>query len=84
VSSIWVHRDHQICTCHRISAYRELEHQVGGAKWRYRDPRYPDKIITVDRGDTCQGIPIIGVRRIGVLDDREHLHVGFAIRDIPR
>jgi hypothetical protein len=27
-------------------------------KWRYRDPRYPDKIITVDRGDACQGIPI--------------------------
>jgi hypothetical protein len=25
----------------------------------------------------------IGVRRIGVLDDREHLHVGFAISDIP-
>jgi hypothetical protein len=32
VPSIWVHRDHQICTCHRISAYRELEHQVGEAE----------------------------------------------------
>jgi hypothetical protein len=34
-------------------------------------------------GNHVKGSLRIGVRRIGVLDDKERLYVGFAIRDIP-
>jgi hypothetical protein len=35
-------------------------------------------------GTRVKGSQYLGVRRIGVLDDRERLHLGFAIREIPR
>jgi hypothetical protein len=34
-------------------------------------------------GDTCQEIPGVGVRRIGVFKDKKLLQLGIAIRDIP-
>jgi hypothetical protein len=68
--------------CHRTSAYQGWRVQKLHAR-RNRESRFPDLAGTVDRRrDRWHEIP--WSRRSGSWENRESLHRGVAIREIPR